>query len=74
MLLVMRHYDIHAEARQAQPTMVATTTLPAEEIGETAVDLLAERVAGREIAKRVTLATKVIWRASTRRPSPIRRC
>lgn len=33
MLLVMRHYDIHAEARQAQPTMAATTTLPVEEIG-----------------------------------------
>lgn len=46
---------------------LSTVHLPAEEIGETAVDLLAERLAGREVAKRVTLGTRTIWRASTRR-------
>ena len=44
---------------------LSTIHLPAEEIGETAVDLLAERVAGREIVKQVTLATRAIWRRST---------
>ncbi len=29
----MRPYDIHAQARTAQPTAVATATLPASEIG-----------------------------------------
>jgi LacI family transcriptional regulator len=42
--------------------------LPAEEIGETAVELLLERAAGRELAKRITLAARVIWRGSTRPP------
>ncbi len=45
---------------------LSTVRLPAEEIGETAVELLLERAAGRELAKRITLATRVIWRGSTR--------
>jgi LacI family transcriptional regulator len=45
---------------------LSTIRLPSEEIGETAVELLLERVAGRELSKRITLATQVIWRGSTR--------
>lgn len=47
---------------------LSTVHLPAEEIGETAVELLLERTAGRELAKRITLASRLIWRGSTRRP------
>lgn len=48
---------------------LSTVRLPAEEIGETAVELLLERVSGREIGKRITLASQLVWRGSTRRPS-----
>lgn len=48
---------------------LSTTHLPSEEIGETAVELLLERMAGREIAKSVTLATQIVWRGSTRHPA-----
>jgi LacI family transcriptional regulator len=47
---------------------LSTVRLPSEEIGETAVELLLERMAGRELAKRITLASKAIWRGSTRHP------
>jgi LacI family transcriptional regulator len=47
---------------------LSTVRLPSEEIGETAVELLLERVAGRDLAKRITLATRPIWRGSTRHP------
>ena len=49
---------------------LTTVRLPAEEIGEQAVDLLLERAAGREIAKRIRLASQLIWRGSTRVPAP----
>jgi LacI family transcriptional regulator len=48
---------------------LTTVRLPAEEIGEQAVDLLLERAAGREIAKRIRLASQLIWRGSTRVPA-----
>jgi len=44
---------------------LSTVRLPAEEIGETAVELLLERAGGRELAKRITLASRLIWRGST---------
>jgi LacI family transcriptional regulator len=47
---------------------LSTVHLPAEEIGETAVELLLERAGGRELAKRITLASRLIWRGSTRHP------
>lgn len=52
-------------ARYLTPPL-STVRLPAEAIGETAVDLLAERIRGRRVAKQVTLATEMIWRDSTR--------
>ena len=47
---------------------LSTIRLPSEEIGETAVDMLLERAAGRSIGKHVTLASQLIWRGSTRKP------
>lgn len=47
---------------------LTTVHLPAEEIGETAVELMLERVGGRELAKQITLASRLVWRASTRLP------
>jgi LacI family transcriptional regulator len=48
---------------------LTTVRLPAEEIGEGAVELLLERVGGREIAKQITLASTLVWRGSTRVPA-----
>jgi LacI family transcriptional regulator len=47
---------------------LTTVHLAAEEIGETAVELLLEQVGGRELHKRLTLSTSVRWRGSTRSP------
>jgi LacI family transcriptional regulator len=47
---------------------LSTVHLPSEEIGETAVELLLERISGRELAKRITLAAPIIWRGSTPHP------
>jgi LacI family transcriptional regulator len=47
---------------------LTTVRLPAEEIGEAAVELLLERVGGRELAKQITLASTLVWRGSTRQP------
>jgi LacI family transcriptional regulator len=48
---------------------LTTVHLAAEEIGESAVELLLEQVAGRELRKRLTLSTSVRWRGSTRIPA-----
>ncbi|ASY65239.1 transcriptional regulator (plasmid) [Sinorhizobium sojae CCBAU 05684] len=48
---------------------LTTVKIPAELIGETAVDLLLERLSGREVAKKVILATEIIWRGSMARPA-----
>ena len=47
---------------------LSTVKIPAELIGETAVDLLLERIAGRDLGKKVTLATEIVWRDSCRKP------
>jgi LacI family transcriptional regulator len=56
-------------AAQFMNPPLTTVHLAAEEIGETAVELLLEQVGGRELHKRVTLATDIRWRASTRFPT-----
>jgi LacI family transcriptional regulator len=45
---------------------LSTVHLPAAEIGETAVDMLMERIAGRQIAKHTILAARMIWRGSAK--------
>jgi LacI family transcriptional regulator len=55
-------------ARFLNPPL-STVRLPSEVIGQSAVDMLLERVAGRETAKRAILASKMIWRGSTRGPA-----
>ncbi|MEY9536223.1 LacI family DNA-binding transcriptional regulator [Sinorhizobium fredii] len=44
---------------------LSTVKIPAELIGETAVDLLLERLSGREVPKKVILGTEIVWRGST---------
>ena len=48
---------------------LSTVHLPAEEIGEMAIDLLRERIGGRTLAKHITIATRIIWRGSTQMPA-----
>ena len=50
---------------------LSTVKIHGEHIGETAVDLLLERLGGREFTKNVTIATEMIWRESSRKPAPI---
>lgn len=47
---------------------LSTVRIRSESIGETAVDLLIERLAGRDYAKRVIIPTSMIWRQSCRAP------
>jgi len=47
---------------------LSTMKIHGEHIGETAVDLLVERLAGRDYTKNVTIATEMIWRESSRKP------
>jgi LacI family transcriptional regulator len=65
-LAVASFNDISVAQFMAPP--LSTVHLPAEEIGETAVDMLSERLAGRRITKRTWLATRTVWRHSTRVP------
>ena len=58
--------DISAAQFMSPP--LSTVHLPFEDLGETAVDLLVERINGRRVAKRVTMAARMIWRGSARRP------
>jgi LacI family transcriptional regulator len=48
---------------------LSTVKIHAEHIGEAAVDLLLERIAGRDFGKRLVIATEMIWRGSCRTPS-----
>nr|WP_272213721.1 LacI family DNA-binding transcriptional regulator [Marinicella sp. W31]MDC2879673.1 LacI family DNA-binding transcriptional regulator [Marinicella sp. W31] len=47
---------------------LSTMKIPGEAIGECAVDLLVERINGREYTKRVDIPADMIWRESCRRP------
>lgn len=49
---------------------LSTVKIHGEHIGETAVDLLLERLSGRSYAKTVTIPTETIWRESCRAPAP----
>ena len=44
---------------------LSTIKIPAELIGETAVELMLERLAGRDFAKKVIISSEMIWRGST---------
>jgi LacI family transcriptional regulator len=48
---------------------LSTVKIHGEHIGETAVDLLLERLAGRDYTKNVTIASEMIWRDSSRKPA-----
>jgi len=58
--------DIPAAQFLAPP--LSTVKIFAERVGEVAVDLLLERIAGRDFVKKVTLTTDMIWRESCRNP------
>jgi LacI family transcriptional regulator len=47
---------------------LTTVRIHGEHIGETAVDLLLERLCGRNYGKQVRIATELIWRDSCRKP------
>ncbi|MFC3165728.1 LacI family DNA-binding transcriptional regulator [Ciceribacter thiooxidans] len=47
---------------------LTTVRIHSEHIGETAVDLLLERLSGRNYGKQVRIATELIWRDSCRKP------
>ncbi|WDR01761.1 substrate-binding domain-containing protein [Devosia algicola] len=44
---------------------LTTIRLPAEEIGKTAVNLLVERLGGRDLSRHISIANRIIWRRST---------
>jgi LacI family transcriptional regulator len=48
---------------------LSTMKIHGEHIGETAVDLLLERLEGRDYTKNVTIGSEMIWRQSCRNPT-----
>jgi LacI family transcriptional regulator len=50
---------------------LSTVRIRSESIGETAVDLLVERLSGRDYAKRVIIPTTMIWRQSCLAPDQV---
>lgn len=60
--------DIPAAQFMSPP--LTTIHIEAEKLGEVAVDLLVERLAGRDTVKEVKLGVKVIWRDSCRNAKP----
>lgn len=56
-----------SSARFLNPPLT-TVRLPAEKIGESAVDLLVERMSKRNLAKQVNIESKIVWRDSTKSP------
>lgn len=48
---------------------LSSVKIRAEQIGETAVDLMLERLAGRDFTKQVNISTEMVWRASCRQPA-----
>lgn len=48
---------------------LSTMRIPGELIGEAGVDLLVERLNGRDYSKHVTLPTEMVWRGSAKKPS-----
>ncbi len=50
---------------------LTTIKIHAERIGEVAVDLASELIAGRDYFKKVVISTELIWRDSCRRPGEI---
>ena len=63
--IAVASFNDNSAARFMNPPLT-TMRLPAEEIGETAVDLLIERFGGRDLAKQLRLECRMVWRASTR--------
>ena len=47
---------------------LTTVKIHGEHIGETAVDLLLERLSGRDYAKQIRIETELVYRASCRKP------
>jgi LacI family transcriptional regulator len=64
---VVSFNDIPAAQFLSPP--LSTVKIHAEHIGETAVDLLLEQIAGRDYVKKVLIATEMVWRDSCRAPS-----
>ena len=65
-IAVVSFNDISVAQFMSPP--LSTMHLPSEEIGETAVDLLVERIQGRTTPKRTVLAPRMIWRGSCPKP------
>ena len=65
-IAVVSYNDIPVAQFLSPP--LSTMEILGEAIGETSLDLLAERVNGRSFTKRVSIPTQMIWRSSSRKP------